>query len=326
MVSGMRTFCHSLICLSILAVLLPVAGLTSDFDAAFRQRIYLVLAEELERRDPVYASRVLGRLSPGEGEQGRAELRRRLSLLLDEVEQHVERKDETREEWFQLRGELSKRQARRLLSNMVLASRNIVEGDADYVLGTSFAWAARRSRIPLDEARPFVLALLHSGVERATEGPEPAGILISGWTNRYEYSMETLYLFFGMRDDDVILEAVRDIQRFVVPRTVRVLPDTTTVRYAVRKRDKTALVRPDYSLLIEVDELSFTGSNLSLRPCMDLTLELTPKGSETPGWRPSYRYCSDDESHATAHELDGFYDEVAVDIKLRLGDYLRANR
>ncbi len=154
--------------------------------------------------------------------------------------------------------------------------------------------------------------------------PDAVGIVVAGWTNSYSFSMDPLYFFFDSRDDKLILEEVRDIQRFVVPRAVKVLPEARSVRYAVRKRNISALLLPDYLLLINIDELSFTGSNVDLRPCMETTLELTSNGAESPEWKHVFQFCTEKQGSRTTHRLSGFYDEVALEIRRRLAEYLES--
>lgn len=321
----MRRTRHSmqsiLLCLCLCLPALSAARVPSP-DAALQQEVLVLLLDGLQQAGPVYSDSILERLSP-DAPEGRTALRRSLTLMLDAVDGHRQQKTDTWQAWLQLRGVLSEREAARLLGQLVKASRRIIESDANYVLGTSMAWAARKARVPLEQARPFALALLQGGIARETAGgPEPAGLLVTGRTNAYEFGMEPLYLFFGTRDDKFILEEVRDIQRFVVPRLVKVLPEAGAIRYAVRKRDRTALLIPDYLLLVEVDELSFTGTNFDLRPCMETTLKLTSGNASDRQWTQSFRFCTDEQGSKNTHSLHGFYDEMAREIGRRLVEYL----
>ena len=292
-------------------------------ETALRQEALSALLSELQQDYPV-SSDLLGQLASA-GRGNREALRDSLAKLLDAADRHREQKTDTWKGWLQLRGQLSEREVDKLLRHLVVVARKIVDSDANFALDTSLGWAARKARVPLDQAQPFLLAVLSAEILRDDERvPDAVGSVVAGWTNSYSFSMDPLYFFFDSRDDKLILEEVRDIQRFVVPRAVKVLPEARSVRYAVRKRNISALLLPDYLLLINIDELSFTGSNVDLRPCMETTLELTSNGAESPEWKHVFQFCTEKQGSRTTHRLSGFYDEVALEIRRRLAEYLES--
>ena len=312
------------VCLSVLLCLPALSAQTGSTESALRQEVLSVLVRELQQDYPAYSNDLMGQLASAT-RGNREALRDSLEKLLDAADRHRDQKTDTWKRWLQLRGQLSERKAGRLLRHSVAMARKIVDSDANYALGTSLDWAARKARVPLDQAVPFLVAVLSAEILRDDERvPDAVGIVVAGWTNHYEFSMDPVYFFFDSRDDKLILEEVRDIQRFVVPRAVKVLPEARSVRYAVRKRAKNALLHPDYRLLINVDELSFTGSNVDLRPCMETTLELTSTGAKSPEWRQVFRFCTEEQGSRTTHRLSGFYDEVALEIRRRLAEYLES--
>jgi hypothetical protein len=57
---------------------------------------------------------------------------------------------------------------------------------------------------------------------------------------------------------------------------------------------------------------------------METTLELTSNGAESPEWKHVFQFCTEKQGSRTTHRLSGFYDEVALEIRRRLAEYLES--
>lgn len=287
------------------------------------QAALVLLGERLAGPDPVQTAAIVadvGRRTRRSPEQVRAHLRSRLEgfAALPDVDPEAWRAI------VDLRATAtSRRQAERFLRQVVAGSRDILADDGDYLVGTSVHWAARSARIPVDEATGYVRRLVAHGIVDTTAVwvPEPKGLVVSGWTERYEYSLDPLLKFFDTQNEDYVREAVRDVQRFVVPRLVGLLPASRGVRYAVRDRDATALIDPDYSVRVVVQSLRFAGTNADLLPCLDARVELVATATAQTAWTGAVSWCTQRQGSAHVHELDPFYDEVAQQLYARLDEY-----
>ena len=116
---------------------------------------------------------------------------------------------------------------------------------------------------------------------------------------------------FDTDEEAYVREAVRDVQRFVVPRVVRRLPASRGVLYAVRDRNVNALIDPRFNLRITVQSLRFSGTNTNLLPCMDVNASLIDIDTEVTTWQTTLSHCTQEHGSATTNELDDFYEEIA---------------
>ncbi|MFH1567842.1 MAG: hypothetical protein ABIL09_07555 [Gemmatimonadota bacterium] len=220
--------------------------------------------------------------------------------------------------------ELTAGQTRRYLRELAAAGRALLDPEASYVVEARLRWAARRARVPAAKAGPVLDRLLAQGLgtDAAADTGAGEGLVVSGWTSQYDLAVEPLYLFLDTQDAAAVREAVRDVQRFVVPPVVRLLARSPRVRFAVRDRDLTALVDPTYQLHIEVQALRFAGTNTDLRPCLEATLSLTPFGQERPAWSAPLDWCTEVHGSAAVHRLDPFFEEVAARIAAMVDEAL----
>lgn len=286
------------------------AGVVTD---TLLQETLVLLDERLNSPAPVHAVALLDDAAD-RSRASTGQLRGHLLQRLDEFSQLADTDSAAWRAVLDLRDEsMSQRQARRLLRELVGLSRRVLESSDDYLLGTGIRWAGAEAHVPQDEASGFARRLVaHGIVDTTTEwAPEPKGLVVSGWTEQYEFSLDPLYVFFDTDNESFVTEAVRDIQRFVVPRAVRRLPSSRGVRYAVRDRNVTTLIDPDLELRITVVSLRFGGSNVDLKPCMDVQLELTRLADDATTWRSSIAHCTEENGSASVNELDNFYEEVA---------------
>ena len=111
------------------------------------------------------------------------------------------------------------------------------------------------------------------------------------------------------------------VQRFVVPRVVRRLPASRGVKYAVRDRNVTPLIDPEFNLRIRVLSMRFGGTNADLLPCMDVSVSLIATATEINTWQSTIAHCTVVNGSATTNELDNFYEEMADLIYERVDGY-----
>jgi hypothetical protein len=278
----------------------------------------------LKKDRPVYSTDVLAELATVRGQDQKV-LRRQLLAALDgydvALRRHRKEKTPLWKDAMALRGELSSKRAYKLLEHASAGARAMLESDEKFVVSVSVRQAARHAKAARAEAHDYLLRVMEMMVRRGQEGGETReyGLLVSGHTNRFKVNFDPLYLFFATRDEAFVTEEVREIQRFIVPRVVRQAPAAETVKYAVRQREKTALVRPEFHLVVGVDNLYFTGSNTDLRPCIEASLELLGLPEGQVKWEHGLKFCTEDNGSKNAKDLNPFYGEVAVEA-MRLVD------
>lgn len=313
----------SLLCLLLLAARVDGAGVVSD---TLLQETLVRLDERLAGADPVRALRLVDDVAAAT-EHTPEQVRRHLLRRLDDLAGLAEADTAAWRAMLALRVEsMSRRQAKRYLDRLQQIAGRVLRSEEEYLLGTGIRWAAREARVPEEEAETFARRLVaHGIVDTTTEwAPEPKGLMVSGWTEPYEFSLQPLRIFFDSDNDDFVREAVRDVQRFVVPRVVRRLPASRGVRYAVRDRNVTVLIEPDYDLRVRVLSLRFDGSNANLLPCMDLDLSLVDTQSERAEWQTTLSHCTQTHGSASTDELDAFYEEVADLIYARVDEHFES--
>ena len=281
------------------------------------------LLHALTKPGPAYSHDLVVDLAAAERrppEQIRTALRQRL----DALHRLVEADGPSRDALLLLgRPELDARRTGRLLEELIAAGQSLLDGRDNYLLDTRLRWAAKRARVLPDEALSYAGRLLEQATQDTSiDDAAGAVIVVSGRTLQYDYTMAPLQIFFDTTDAAFIREAVRDIQRFVVPRVVRRLPHSPQVRYAVRDRDLTALIDPDFGLAIEIEDLRFTGGNTDLKPCLDAQLSLTPSGAARSTWAETVQWCTERHGSAATHRLDPFLDEAAEHIVDRVEAFL----
>jgi hypothetical protein len=308
------------LCLLLLAARAHGAGVVSD---TLLQETLVRLDERLAGADPVRALRLVDDVAAATSRTPK-QVRRHLLQRLEDLAGLAEADTAAWRGVLALRVEsMSRRQAKRYLDRLQQIARRVLRSEEEYLLGTGIRWAAREARVPEEEAEIFARRLVaHGIVDTTTEwAPEPKGLMVSGWTEPYEFSLQPLRIFFDSDDDDFVREAVRDVQRFVVPRVVRRLPASRGVRYAVRDRNVTVLIEPDYDLRVRVLSLRFDGSNANLLPCMDVDLSLVNMQSERPDWQTTLSHCTQTHGSASTDELDAFYEELADLIYARVDEH-----
>ena len=302
---------------------LPGPGRAQE-DGIFYQTAFGVLHQIIKKGPPHYSEEAMAKLVQASGLEEK-EVRTRLLAGLKEMEQHRKKKTDTWKELTQLgREEVSQDQTGKFMHKLFQGLEKTLKGKGNYLLDSSVERASGRARIFADQGYFLVAALLDAGrVTDDDDGPKQAfKLLVSGHTNPFELNKDPLFLFLGSRDEDFVLEEVREMQRFVVPRLITKMPQSPVIKWAVRQRESNVLVQPDYHLTFGVDGLHFAGSNTDLRPCMEATIELTNVPTKKVVLRKSFKHCTEKHGSATTHQLHPFYDEMAQTVYDMIDGYL----
>jgi hypothetical protein len=296
------------------------AGVVQD---TVLQETLVLLDERLNGADPVHATHLFADV----GERAARtppQVREHLLLRLRDFDNLADTDTTAWKAALDLRARsMSKRQVERLLRELSDISERVLRDDSDYLVGTGIRWAAHEARVPEAEATLFTRHLVaHGVIDTTTEWiPEQRGLMVSGWTEPYESSLNPLYVFFDTDEEAYVREAMRDIQRFVVPRVVSRLPASRGVKYAVRDRNVTPLIDPEFNLRIRVLSMRFGGTNADLLPCMDVSVSLIATATEINTWQSTIAHCTVVNGSATTNELDNFYEEMADLIYERVDGY-----
>ena len=307
-----------------IALLLSTTCLAQDApetadDAPLQRALYTALQEHFAGQDPIYSHTVLEDIAHKSG-IAPDQLRPQISALLDSLEAQREGETDT---WASLllQGSpaISQKQTSKLLGYLVKESRKVLANENNVLIEKGVKKAARKAKIPFFQSRAYILkavewAQVISG-EIQQQQHEPFGFLVGGHTNRFEVALDPLFLFFDTEDEAFVREQVREIQRFIIPAMVRRLPESAEILWAVRERESNALVVPDYHLRVGVDNLSFSGSNLNLKPCVETTLDLVHWESKVQLMQESFSFCSRHNGSATTRELAPFWEEAADAIR-----------
>ena len=283
----------------------PVVSDDQVLMATFR-----LVDEGLRSSSPVRSSHVLPQVAQA---TGRSENDVR-SHLLSKLEALEDLRQEKGAGWDHLRlrkGDLSHRQLSRLMEHLGESLTRILSSSDDYLLDTNLRWAARSARIPPEEALEFLRRLLTSQLSNdpLAKPVEPVGVVVTGWTERYDFKLEPLLLFLDTDDEAEATEAVRDIQRFIVPGVVRGLTSVPGIAWAFRQRDLTALVDPVYDIRIRARKLSFSGLTTNLQPCIDVGVDVVDTESDRSVYFKDIDHCAVDASGE--QRLLPFFSEVA---------------
>ena len=291
---------------------LPLAATGVVQDTVLQEALVLLDAR-LASADPVHAVRLFDDIG-NRTSRTSSQVRRHLQIRLEDFADLHDSNPAAWQTALGLRADtMSERQVKRLVRELSGISSRILQSDSDYLVGTGIRWAAHEARVPETEAELFARRLVaHGVIDTTTEwAPEPVGLMVSGWTDPYEFNLDPLYIFFDTDEEAFVRESVRDVQRFVVPRVVRRLPASRGVQYAVRDRNVTPLIDPQYNLRISVLSLRFGGTNADLMPCMDVNASLP--ATETGGsvWQSTLSHCTREHGSASTNELDDFFEEIS---------------
>lgn len=304
-------------CLNILLCLPVICLAQPDDETIFRHALYTILHAELEHTTPAYSDDVLKRLTAETG-LARAGIRTRLLTLLDSLDHQRRKKTEVWKALTQLGGaDVPSKASGKMLQNMIKEGRSILTGQDNYLLDNGIKRASRRAKLPGFQGRALILRSLDWALSESAgeEEDESFGILVSGHTNRFEIHKDPLFIFFDSQDEAYVMEEVREIQRFIIPLLVRRLPESESIKWAVRQREANVLVEPRYRLVIGVDNLTFTGSNRNLRPCLEATVELLDGSTRAALESWEFDFCTTRYGSEVTHELSLFYDEIADEIR-----------
>lgn len=279
------------------------------------------LEAALESERPTYTQRQLGEIAQ---ELGASPEATRLHLLagLDSLRAASEGASE---HWRELvesgRGQLDPKRVNRFLRELLALARRAVAGDDNYVVQTSVRYAARQAGLEAPEATACLARILG----RATGSRQRrsmVGVVVSGKTAPYERDMERAFLYFGTRDEAFVTEALREVHRFVVPRVVTRLPRHPKVKWAVRERDLTPLLDPDWRVQVTVQQLRFVEEAGQLRACMDLELAVALEDGMAPGRTIPLALCESGRDASEEASLTRLYEEVADAAAEAVGELL----
>ena len=301
-----------------IALLMTSTCLAQD-TASLRQTLYTTLAERFAHQDPIYSHDLLAEIAQTT-DTDPAELRPQISALLDSL--LSQRKNET-DLWSSLllqgSPDIVPERTEKLIGYLIKESRKILDNENNILLEKGVKKAARKAKIPFFQSRAYILKALAWGQvisgETQAQRTRTLGLLVGGYTNRFEVSLDPLFLFFATEDQAFVREEVREIQRFIIPALVRRLPESPSILWAVRERESNALVLPDYHLRVGIDNLSFSGSNIDLKPCLETTLILVHWQSKVRLVEENFSFCSEHNGSASTRELAPFWEEAADAIR-----------
>ena len=308
----------------LLLLLLPSALLAESGEDRLRHSVFNSLHEALSSNQPAHSAQLLAQIAATSNVPAE-QLRPRLVALLDSLDALRKREDDTWKTLI-LQGEpdIGAERAGKLLRYLSKEGRKVLASEGDILLDSNLRKAARKSKLPLFQARTYVLRSLEWAMSADAAGARDreVGLLVGGSSNRFEVALDPLFIFFDTQDEAFVREQVRQVQRFIIPAMVRRLPESERILWAVRERESNALVVPDYHLRVGVDNIRFTGSNADLKPCIELGIELYTWQSKSLLMQEPFSFCSEKNGSATTSELAPFWDEVADAVRGRIEEYL----
>ena len=240
------------------------------------------------------------------------QVRRQCLALLDTLAQKRKSKSDTWKQLIELPGaEVDAASADKFFRTLIEETRPILLKEGDFSLDFPIKKATGRARIFTDQGYALLTRAIQLGLPNDEGPPSEFGLLVSGHTTRYEVDKAPLFIFFDSPDEAFVLEQVREIQRFIIPRLVKELPQSPSVKWAVRKREQNVLIDPDYQIVFGVSALRFTGSNRDLRPCIEATVAVVETASQDAVLKTALNYCTVEAGSRNTDSLDLFYAEVA---------------
>ncbi len=308
--------------LLLLLCALPVSLQANE--TQFRRDVFKALHKAFASTEPAHSAALLARLAD-ESQIPQHELRPRLIALLDTLKNERKNKSEV---WQSLilqgQPEIGAKLAGKLLHYLSKEGRKVLEGEGDFLLDSGVRKAARKSKVPFFQSRTYILRSLDWALSEdlANAEQDPVGLLVGGHSNRFEVGLDPLFIFFDTQDEAFVREQVRAIQRFIIPAMVRRLPESERILWAVRERESNALVVPEFHLVVGVDNFNFTGSNIDLKPCVELTVELKAWENKALLMREPFTFCSEASGSANADDLKPFWNEVADALRERMVAYM----
>ncbi len=304
---------------------LPATLWAQNDESRFRHDTFIALYETFVTAEPAHSAEFLTRLSR-ESRVPENELRTRLIALIDTLEKERKAKSDT---WktLVLQGEpnIDPKSAGKLLHHLGVEGRKVLQGEEkDYLLDTGIRKAARKSKLPFFQGRTYILRSLDWALadDAGAQRKEAIGLLVGGNSNRFEVSLDPLFIFFATQDEEYVREQVREVQRFIIPALVRRLPESERILWAVRERESNVLVQPDYHLVVGIDNFNFTGSNIDLKPCVELSVELTTWESKSLLLKEPFKFCSEVNGSANTDNLAPFWNEAADALREYIVEFL----
>jgi len=277
-----------------------------------------LLRSELATQMPTYSHPFLDSLATAT-DLPDTTLRTRLGEFLDSLEQQRKKKSETWQSLTHLGGTtIPSSSADRLLRNLLKEARVALNGTDNYLLDNGIRQATKKARLADFQGRAYLLQALDWALTGSTEEKESNdfGVIVSGYTRRFEINKDPLFIFYNSDDEAFVMEQVREIQRFIIPALTHRLPDSNLIRWAIRQRESNALLDPRYKIVFRVENLTFTGSNRDLRPCIEATVELLGMPDETALHTEAFQHCTEKHGSANAYTLNPFYEEIADQVSV----------
>ena len=301
------------------------AAIWAEFDEKqFQHDVFIALYETFDDGDPAHSAEFLARLSR-ESDVSKEKLPARLIALIDTLEKQRKNKS-TAWKTLTLQGEpeVDAKRAEKLLHYLGKESRKVLLSNNDHLLDSSIKKAARKSRIPFFQSRTFILNSLDWALSDniSNRKENDIGLLVGGHTNRFKIGLDPLFIFFNTQDEAFVREQVREVQRFIIPALVRRLPESERILWAVRERESNVLVQPDFHLVFGVENFNFSGSNMDLKPCVELRIELRAWDNKALLLQEPFSFCSQKNGSANANELAPFWNETADALREHILEFL----
>ena len=302
-----------------LALLLLFCSVARAEPPPLQSALYAELQAHFSRQVPIYSQDIFAAVAARTGRSS-DELRAHIGTLLDTLE--AQRENDT-EAWASLllqgSPDITSERTGKLIGYLAKEGRKVLANENNVLLERGVKKAARKARVPFFQSRAYILKALEWAQVTSGKAQEqrlnPFGFLVGGKTNRFEIALDPLFLFFDTEDAAFVREQVREVQRFIIPAMVRRLPESDAILWAVRERESNPLVVPDYHLRVGIDNLSFAGSNLNLKPCVETTVDLVHWESQVQLMLESFSFCSEKNGSATTRELAPFWNEAADAIR-----------
>ena len=283
----------------------------------FHKEIIFKLLRNFESGNPIYSNKFIEELLDN-GEDSQENIRARLTQLISKLEMEQQKRSDL---WKTIISkstpQIQSKRAEKLMKYWIQESQKILKSNKNHLIEKSMRQAARKSKTPFFQSKSYLLRVLDWAIKEGQDinSEKLLGIVVSGKSNRYEINIDPLLLFFKSQDEAFVREQIRELHRFIIPSLVRRLPESERILWCVRERDSNALVKPNYQITFSVENFSFTGSNMDVRPCIELEIEVIDWMTRTLITRQQLSHCSSKTGSSNSTSLSPFWDEIADQIR-----------
>ena len=283
----------------------------------FHKVVLSKLLRNFQSGNPIYSDKFIAELLVN-GKDSQEKVKARLTQLISRLHMEQQKRSDL---WKLIISKSSPQfqsdRAEKLMKYWIQESQNILKSNKNFLIEKSMRQAARKSKIPFFQSKSYLLRVLDWAINEGQNinSEKPLGIIVSGKSNRYEINIDPLLLFFKSQDEAFAREQIRELHRFIIPSLVRRLPESERILWCVRERESNALVKPNYQITFRVENFSFTGSNLDVRPCIELEIEVIDWTTRTLVTRQQLSHCSSKVGSSNSTSLSPFWDEIADQIR-----------